>query len=90
MVEPHQAKSDGGFFATIFVMIGLIWMTVTGLCTGSVALWTGFINGADYFGGREGIGEFLDNFAFVLAIGAACFAPGLVFWLIGKALRRGS
>lgn len=78
MDDPTSGRS---FFATALIVVGVLWMTLTGLCT------AGFV--VSMFGaGAPGGAETLNVLAFVLFVGAVCFAPGFLIWLGGKALRR--
>ncbi len=81
MVESNGPQSGGGFIATALIVLGAIWMLLTGLCTGGFAI-------SSLFGGVTDISEILGVLSFVLGVGAMCFAPGLAIWLIGRALRR--
>ena len=77
----ESPQSNRAFFATALVVIGLIWMALTGLCT------AGFIV-STFFGGATDIPEIMSVLTFVLMVGALCIAPGFLLWLGGKALRQ--
>jgi hypothetical protein len=79
MSDPVETRSGARtFFATALIVIGLLWMALTGLCTASVAIST-LLQG-DPLG-------FLGAVPVLLVIGALCIGPGWLIWLAGKALR---
>ena len=74
-------NANGSFSATFLIVVGIAWMALTGLCTAGFAV-------SSFFGGANDLANIISVLTFVLIVGAICIAPGLVFWLIGRALKR--
>ncbi len=79
MSDPNAAKSGGGFWATALIVIGILWMTLTGLCTASVVVSAAL--GGDQLG-------LLQSMPMLLIIAVICIGPGWLIWQGGRALRR--
>jgi hypothetical protein len=75
-------QSNRAFFASVLIVIGLIWMTLTGLCTAGFLVW------AFSGGGTLAAGDFLNWTMLIVAGGVGSAFPGLIIWLVGKALKR--
>lgn len=76
MNEPAQSSTKS-FFATVLIVIGILWMSLTGLCTALVAI-------SSILGDPAGL---LGAIPTLLIIGALCIGPGWLIWKGGKALR---
>ena len=72
-----------GFFASILIIVGILWMTLAGLCSGTVLV-SAFMSGE---AGRN-IEGFLSAVPIVLLVGTAGALPGMLIWLGGRALRN--
>lgn len=72
-------QSGRSFFATILIVFGIAWMTLTGLCTASVLV-------------SSLIGNFsleaLGAIPVLALIGIICIGPGWLIWMAGRALKR--
>lgn len=79
-MDETNPGSNRSFIATFLVVAGLIWMSLTGLCT------AGFVV-SSFFGGSMRLSDLFSVLAFVLVVGVICFAPGFLMWIGGKALR---
>ena len=77
MNEPTQ-PSTRSFFASALIIIGLLWMALTGLCTAGVMV------SALFQGDPIGL---LNSIPFMLIIAVICIGPGWLIWVGGKALR---
>ncbi len=79
MSDPTQPQSGTrGFLATVLIVLGILWMTLTGLCTAAV-----FVSSL-FQGDPLGL---LGAIPTLLLIGAICIGPGWLIWMGGKALR---
>jgi hypothetical protein len=76
MNEPAQS-STRAFFAAVLIVIGILWMTLTGLCTAFVAV-------SSILGDPAGL---LGAIPALLVIAVICIGPGWLIWMGGKALR---
>lgn len=66
------------FLATALIVVGILWMTLTGLCTGVF-----FVQSFQQGNVGAGIGM-IPLFLVILTI---CVLPGFLLWLGGKGLR---
>lgn len=73
------SKSGGSFFAVVLIVIGVAWMTLTGLCTASVLI-SSIIGNPSL--------ELLGAIPALIIIGVICIGPGWLIWKAGKALKR--
>lgn len=79
MTEPNGTKSGGGFFATILIVVGIAWMTLTGLCTAGVLI-SSIIGNPSF--------EMLGAIPVLALIGAICIGPGWLLWMVGRSMKR--
>lgn len=74
-----QAPAGRSFLATVLIVLGLVWMTLSGLCTGAVIV----------FSLAQGDVRALFNSMPVLAlIAIICIGPGWLIWQAGRWLAR--
>jgi len=72
-------KSGGlQFVATFLIVIGLLWMALAGLCSAAV-FFSSLSSG--------NLADIMSALSIVLLFGAIGAAPGLIIWVIGRALR---
>ncbi len=67
------------FLATVLIVIGIAWMTLTGLCTASVLV-SALIGNFSL--------EALGAIPVLAIIGVICIGPGWLIWKAGRALQR--
>jgi hypothetical protein len=78
MTEPDaQAPASRSFIATALIVLGLIWMTLTGLCTAVFMIPAIFTSG-------EGVAVIPS----ALFIAVICIGPGFLIWQAGRFLSR--
>jgi hypothetical protein len=80
MSEAEHKPSDRSFVATVIIVIGIAWMSLTGLCTAVFAI-------TSLFGGA-GLVEGLALTPLFALVGAICILPGFLIWLLGRWLRN--
>lgn len=78
MSEPKQKGGGLQFVATVLIVIGLLWMTLAGLCSAAV-FFSSMMTG--------NLADIMSALSIVLFFGAIGAAPGLIIWVIGRALR---
>lgn len=74
-------RSGRGFLATVLIVLGVVWMALTGLCTAAYSIMTLTSTGGS---ADERFGWFTVFFVF----GVVLIAPGFIMWLIGRWLAR--
>lgn len=77
----EQRSAGGSVIGTIILVIGVLWMTLSGLCTALFA-WLSFDMG------RAKIEDILGVMPLVLGVGGASAFVGWLIWSLGKSLRR--
>jgi hypothetical protein len=80
MSEAEHKPSDRSFVATVIIVIGIAWMSLTGFCTA-------FFTVTGLFGGG-GVSELLTGLPIIALVGAICTLPGFLIWLLGRWLRN--
>ena len=75
------STSGRSFFATILIVVGILWMALAGLCSGAVLF-------SSFRGGELRLGDLLSSLPIVLIFGTIGAAPGLLIWLGGRGLRN--
>lgn len=77
MNDPAEPSSRS-FLATALIVIGLLWMTLTGLCTALVGV-------SSIVGDPR---NFLGVIPSLIFVAVLCVGPGWLIWKAGKAMRR--
>jgi hypothetical protein len=78
MNDPTPKRGGLDFVATALIVIGVLWMALAGLCSAAV-FFSSMMSGD--------IAGMMSALSIVLFFGAIGAAPGLIIWLIGRALR---
>jgi len=82
MTDSSGPSTGGGsFFATVLIVVGLLWMALAGLCSGAVLF-------SSLMGGDLRLSDLMSNLPIVLIFGTIGAAPGLLIWLGGRGLRN--
>lgn len=79
-MESEPMPSDKSFIATVIIVIGIAWMSLTGLCTAFFTV-TGLL-------APGGMADMLTGLPIIALVGAICTLPGLLIWLFGRWLRN--
>lgn len=80
MNEPSgPAKGSRAFFATILIVVGILWMALTGLCTAGVLI-SSIVENPSF--------EMLRVIPLIAVIGAICIGPGWAIWMAGRWLKQ--
>lgn len=76
MNEPPRSATRS-FIASVLIVIGLLWMALTGLCTAMVTISSLLSDPAGLFGAIPTM----------LIIAVICIGPGWLIWMGGRSLR---
>ena len=79
MDDAGAKPGDQSFIATVIIVIGIAWMSLTGLCTAVFAV-GGLIS--------TGANDLLSLLPMIAVIGWFCMFPGFLIWSLGRWLRR--
>ncbi len=78
-MSSEHGPSAGGLFGTLIMILGVLWMALSGLCSALVAF-SAIVNNED-----QGM---LQGLVVVAVIGGGSMFIGWLTWLGGRALRR--
>ena len=80
-MSSEHGPSAAGLLGTIFLVIGALWMALSGVCT-AIFTWLSFDMG------RGDWKNFLSAMPVVLGVGGVSILIGFAIWFVGKALRQ--